>query len=166
MVGGTQEIVSIENPEARIPAHGDTFHGRDIFAPAAALLASGEALLEDLGPVVDPDTVMPLLLPLPELGGKRAVGEVWWVDRFGNCQTNIGPADLDSLGLAPGGSVMIRVGATEHPAVWHKAYGDVGEGELLVHVDSAGLVALAVRGGSAAEYLNLADGTAVTLAGT
>src|SRR5690606_31740882 len=50
MIGGASRIVSIENPEAMIPSPGETFHGRDIFAPAAGLLASGEATLDDLGP--------------------------------------------------------------------------------------------------------------------
>ena len=50
MVGGARVMVSIDNPEARIPSPGETFHGRDVFAPAAALLASGEAAIQDLGP--------------------------------------------------------------------------------------------------------------------
>src|SRR5665811_1342963 len=52
MVGGASRIVSIENEEARIPSVGATFDGRDIMAPAAALLAAGEAGIDDLGPEV------------------------------------------------------------------------------------------------------------------
>lgn len=163
MVGGAFDIVSIENPEARIPSPGETFHGRDVFGPAAALLASGEAALADLGPRVDPDTVMPLLLPLPESEPGRVVGEVWWVDRFGNCQTNVGPDVMAEIGASVGDDITVRVGASAYEARWVTAYGDVAEGDALVHVDSSGLMAVAVRNGSAADDLNLADGTAVTL---
>jgi hypothetical protein len=162
MIGGATRIVSIENPEARIPAEGVTFQGRDVFAPAAALLSSGEASIGDLGPDLDPESVQPLLLPLPEVDRERVSGEVWWVDRFGNCQTNVGPGELREAGVLPAPTVTIRVGAAVHTATWATTYSDVEAGALLAHIDSAGLVALAVRGGSAGDELNLATGVAVT----
>ena len=164
MVGGGTKIVSIENPEAMIPSPGATFHGRDVFAPAAALLASGEAALEDLGPSLEGSMVMPLMLPLPEVENAAVTGEAWWVDRFGNVQTNIGPDELGSLGLEPGGWATLKVGATVYEMPWVSAYADVAEGEGLLHVDSAGLVAFAVRGGRADELYRLGEGIAVTLA--
>ena len=166
MVGGARVMVSIENPEARIPSPGETFHGRDLFAPAAALLASGEASIRDLGPELGPDQVQPLLLPLPETKGTAVTGEAWWVDGFGNVQTNIGPDDLGAVGLAPGAMLTLRVGASSHSIPWAGSYSDVEPGEPLVHVDSAGLMAIAVRGGSADQMLNLSSGVSVTLAGT
>ena len=162
MVGGADLIVSIENPEVRIPSAGATFDGRDLFAPAAALLASGEATIEDLGPIVDPDSVLPLLLPLPEVEDGKAVGEAWWVDHFGNVQTNISPEDLAMIGLAPGSRMGVRVGSQEYQVAYVSSYGEVGEGEPLAHVDSSGLVALAVRSGRADETFRLSAGTAVT----
>ena len=95
MVGGAGLMVSIENPEAMIPSPGETFHGRDVFAPAAALLATGDAAIEDLGPALAPGEVRPLLLPLPKVEGSTVSGEAWWVDHFGNVQTNIGPEEMD-----------------------------------------------------------------------
>ncbi len=166
MVGGARKMVSIDNPEARIPSPGETFHGRDVFAPAAALLASGEAAIQDLGPEVGPDAVQPLLLPLPETQGSLVTGEAWWVDRFGNVQTNIGPDDLAAVGVAPGSVLTMKVGATLHTIPWAATYSDVEPGEALVHVDSAGLIAIAIREGAADEELNLSAGVAVTLAGT
>lgn len=165
MLGGADRIVSIENPDARIPSPGETFHGRDIFAPAAALLASGEAQPDDLGPEVDPSTVMPLLLPLPDTAPGRVVGEVWWVDRFGNCQTNIGPEALSEAGLSQDDPIRITIGPNTGEIPWVSVYGEIEESRPLLHVDSSGLMAVAVRGGSAAEMFNLADGTAVTLSG-
>ena len=162
MVGGASTIVSIENPDAMIPSAGETFHGRDVFAPAAALLASGDAALEDLGPELSGDEVVPLLLPLTETAGGIVSGEAWWVDTFGNVQTNISPEDLAAVGLGPGGTVTVKVGSTIHSVPWVISYGDVAEGDVLVHVDSVGLLALAVRGGNASEDMNLAEGVAVS----
>jgi S-adenosylmethionine hydrolase len=166
MMGGASIMVSIENPEVMIPSPGETFHGRDVFAPAAALLASGEASIEELGPVLGPHSVHPLLLPLPETQGNTVLGEAWWVDGFGNVETNIGPDDLAGVGLAPGSVVTVKIGATLHSIPWVRAYSDVGSGEVLLHVDSAGLIAIAVREGAASEDLNVSSGVAVTLTRT
>jgi S-adenosylmethionine hydrolase len=163
MVGGADRIVAIENPELRIPAAGATFDGRDLFGPAAAVLASGQATIDDLGPDVLPDTVTPLMLPLVDHGDTSLLGEILWVDRFGNAQTNIGPDDLTVIGLGPGDDVVLRIGASEHRLPWVTAYGDVAEGEPLLHVDSYGQMAVAVRGGRADEDLPLSDEVAVTM---
>lgn len=164
MVGGASRIVSIENPEAMIPSPGETFHGRDVFAPAAGLLAAGDATVEDLGPVVPGNEVTPLLLPLAEAKGSTVSGEAWWVDRFGNVQTNISPEDLSELGLAAGDAVTLTIGQTLHTLRWVTSYSDVDEREPLLHVDSAGLMAIAVRSGRADEDLSLAEGVSVRLA--
>lgn len=165
MVGGAQRIVSIENPEAMIPSPGETFHGRDVFAPAAALLAAGDATLEDLGPDVAGDEVVPLLLPLTETEGAVVTGESWWVDTYGNVQTNVGPDDLSAVGFGPGDTLTVKVGSTIHSVRWVTSYADVDEGEPLIHIDSVGLLALAVRGGRADEEMNLAEGIAVSFTG-
>lgn len=164
MVGGASRIVSIENPEAMIPSAGETFHGRDVFAPAAGLLASGDAALEDLGPAVPGEEVVPMLLPLTDIQGSVVSGEAWWVDNFGNVQTNIGPDELAGVGAGPGDTITAKVGSTIHNLPWVTSYGAVDEGEALIHVDSAGLLAIAIRGGNAAVDLNLAEGVPVSLA--
>ncbi len=161
LVGGATRIVAIENPAFRIPSQGATFAGRDIFAPAAASLAAGEAGLSDLGPEVS-DTHS-LLLPLPETSDGEVSGEVWWVDAFGNCQTNITPDELELAGLRRGSIVEIRVGSQAYEVEWVDVYGQVEPRQALLHVDSAGLVALGVRGGSAAEMFGLGDGTSIRL---
>lgn len=163
MIGGASRIVSIENPEAMIPSAGETFHGRDIFAPAAGLLASGEATLDDLGPELSDDQVNPLLLPLTDASETAISGMVWWIDRFGNAETNISPEELAGFGMAPGEVLTVRVGASIHNLPWVSTYSDVDDGHALIHVDSAGLMAIAVRGGRADEELNVFDGVSVTL---
>lgn len=159
MVGGGTRFVSLESADFRLPGAGSTFDGRDVFAPAAAVLASGEATLGDLGPDVDPASVTPLLLPLVEHDAGRVSGEIWWIDRFGNAQTNVAPDDLSLGGMRPGDAVLLRVGATEHEVVWAEGYA-AGD-PAVVHVDAHGLIAIALRGGSAAERLGLREGLSV-----
>jgi S-adenosyl-L-methionine hydrolase (adenosine-forming) len=166
MMGGAHKMVSIENPEARIPSPGETFHGRDVFAPAAGLLASGDASIDELGPPVAPDAVVPLLLPLPEVSAGLVSGEAWWVDGFGNVQTNIGPDDLQSIGFEPGAVVTVRIGASIHTMPWVNVYSDVDPGSPMIHVDSSGLVAISIRDGSAGDEMHLAEGVSVGITGS
>lgn len=163
IVGGADRVVSIENPEVILPAPGATFHGRDLFGPAAAVVASGQATLDELGPAVDPEGLMPLTIPLVEHSEAAAVGEVLWVDHFGNCQLNVTPEDLGMVGISPGADIVLRVGSAEFAIDWVTAYGDVAVGEGLVHIDSYGQIAVAVRNGRAVDSYPLAAGTAVTL---
>jgi len=162
IVGGADLIVSIEDPRFRLPSEGETFHGRDVFGPAAAVLASEQATIEDLGPVVAPGTVAPMMVPLVESDGFGGVlGEVLWVDHFGNAQTNVSPADLGSLGIQPGDDVSMLIAGTDRSIAWRTAYGDVAPGDGLIHVDSYGQIAIAVRSGRADEKFGLSVRTAV-----
>jgi len=163
MVGGSDLIVAIESDEYRLPAEGATFHGRDVFAPAAAVLASGEAEITDLGPEVDPGLVVPMMIPLVEADAFGSVnGEVLWVDHFGNAQTNVTPADLAGIGLEERGDVELIVSGTENRLPWVEAYAHVPYGEALVHVDSYGQIAIAIRDGRADEAFGLGPRTSVS----
>lgn len=163
MVGGADAVVSIENPELLLPAPGATFHGRDLFGPAAAVIASGQATFGELGPALDPDTVIPLMLPLVEHSENAVVGEVLWVDHFGNAQLNITPEDLQLVGIAPNSDIVLKIASAEFSIDWVTSYGDVEPGQGLLHIDSYGQIAVAVRDGSAVDSFPLAAGTAVTL---
>lgn len=163
LVGGASRVVSVENPDVMLPTQGATFHGRDVFAPATGVLAAGQAALEELGPAVAPDELTPLLLPLCEVEADAVTGQVWWVDRFGNAQMNIGPDDLAGIGLVPGSDVSVRIGAIDHVVPWVLTYGEVESGQALVHVDSSGLLALAIRDGNAADELAVAPHTGVVI---
>lgn len=163
MTGGAERAVSLEDPRFRLPADGVTFDGRDVFAPAAAVLASGQAALEDLGPGVLPASLTPLLLPLSEVGEGTVRGQVWWVDAFGNAQTNVTPDDLRAVGLAPGRRLVVEAAGARHDMLWAAAYGE-GPGGV-VHVDSYGMVAVAVAGGRADEEFGLVEGTTVSFGG-
>ena len=163
MIGGPRRVVSIENPEHRLDAPGPTFAGRDVLAPAAAHLAVGGAL-DDLGPEVDPAGLVPGIVSLPEIDDDGAInGEVWWVDRFGNCQLNVDPETLAALGAKQGDRLEVRCGGTARAARWVHTYGDAKPSELVALVDSYGLLSLAFDRESAAHGLGLHAGSAVTL---
>lgn len=163
IMGGAHRIFSVANPEYRLPGAGETFWGRDVFAPAAAALAAGEASLTDLGPPIGAHEVTPLLLPLPEVNPGQVSGEAWWVDTFGNVQTNISPDDLQVAGLEDCSELEVRLGATVHRIPRAATYAQVRKGELLIHVDSAGLLAIAMREGRACDELNLTERMSVVM---
>jgi S-adenosyl-L-methionine hydrolase (adenosine-forming) len=163
LAGGARSVVSLENTEYHLPAPGPTFSGRDILAPAAGYLAGGVALTE-LGPVVDPAGLVPGLVGLPEIDeGGAIVGEVWWVDRFGNCQLNVDPAELTAAGAEPGDPVEVHLANGIRAARWVHTYADAKPSELVLLVDSYGLLSLALDRESAATALGLRAGSAVTL---
>jgi S-adenosylmethionine hydrolase len=128
------------------------------------VLASGQAEIEDLGPILDPGSISPLLVPLAERAGNGAVrGSVLWVDTFGNIQFNVAPADLEALGLSAGDDVTVGFNMEESRVVWGSTYGDVAEGDPVIHVDSHGQIAIAVRGGRADDVFGFGVGDTVVL---
>jgi S-adenosylmethionine hydrolase len=163
MAGGAVSVVSLDQPEYQLPAPGPTFAGRDVLAPAAGHLAAGVPLTA-LGSPVDPAGLIPGLVSLPELRDDGAiVGEVWWVDRFGNCQLNIDPDELAVQGTGPGSRVEVHVKGEVRVARWVHTYADAKASELVLLVDSYGLVSLAYDRESAAQHLGLHASSGVTL---
>lgn len=124
-----------------------TFHGRDIFAPAAAHLALGTSP-HDLGASLDPAALVRLPRPHVSVSEGRLVSDVLRIDWFGNIQLAATADDLAASGLA--GVVDVN-GAT---ATVGEKFADVGAGELLVYVNSAGHVAVASNGSRAATTLD------------
>jgi S-adenosyl-L-methionine hydrolase (adenosine-forming) len=163
MAGGARSVIELDDPEYQLPAPGPTFAGRDILAPAAGHLASGVPLAQ-LGSPVDPGGLVPGLVSLPEVRDDGAiVGEVWWVDRFGNCQLNIDPGELGAGGAQPGGRVEVHLADGIRVARWVHTYSDAKPSELVLLVDSYGLLALALDREPASVALGLKTGSGVTL---
>jgi S-adenosylmethionine hydrolase len=155
-LGGVDTAYELANPEWFLGDVSHTFHGRDLFTPAAARIATGAAL-DDAGPAVDPATLIRLPDPVVRLGDGWVEAEVLTVDRFGNVQLAVGGDLLTGLGpdLLVNGNVRARRGTT---------FGDVGRGDLLVYEDSAGRVALAVNNGRAVVVLSVRPGDLVRIA--
>jgi S-adenosylmethionine hydrolase len=156
---GAVEAVALPPLADDAPA---TFHGRDLFAPAAAHLASG-ARLCDLGTPFDPADLVPADLPEPRVGEGELVAPVVAVDRFGNLQLLARRADLDAAGFSIGERIFAAVTDRRHPATVCRVFADAAERGMLVHIDSHGMVALAVNGGSAARRIGAGSGQAVSL---
>ena len=138
------EIVALPTP----PEASPTFHGRDLFAPAAAAIASGAALTT-LG---EPLATMPARLSYtePRYEGKAVIGEIIYVDRFGTLVTNL------TTELVPPYAVLevegLDIGSLR------RTFGDVPTGGLLAYVGSGGVIEIAVRDGSASRRLGLGVG--------
>jgi len=146
--------VSVEAQELFLPSVSSTFHGRDVYAPAAAGLALGLSI-DALGPEIFDPVPFALRLPVPGDGGLR--GEVIHVDRFGNLVTNIRAKDL------PFRPWVVRIGDAEivGPSGY---YWSVRPGELLGLLGSGGLLEISVRDGSAAKRLGAGVGTPLAAA--
>jgi S-adenosyl-L-methionine hydrolase (adenosine-forming) len=161
MVGGATAAVELTNPEYQLAAPGPSFAGRDIFAPAAAHLCAGVPLAE-LGDPVDPALLLPGLVPLPREEDGALIGEVLWVDRFGNCQLNVDPDEVDAWGdriqLR-----WVRPKEGSRTATRVHVYDDLATGQVGLAVDSYGLLAVVVARGSAADTLGLAAGDEIPL---
>ena len=147
-----EAIVSIENPALRRDVVSATFHGRDIFAPAAAHLARGTAL-DAFGPPVDDPVLLPI--PRPERLGRGIRGHVVAVDRFGNLITNVRGDWVDA------GARVVVAGRDVGPL--RRTYADAPPGGVLALVGSTGFVEISVHGGNAAQELAAGRGTIVTI---
>jgi S-adenosylmethionine hydrolase len=151
-LGGIVSVHELSSPDFRLPEVSATFHGRDVFAPAAAHLATGVPA-DRMGAPVDPAGVVRLPAPLCAVRDGRLDSEVVGEDAFGNVQLAAVAADLAAAGLGPGSRVRVLLDGSGFDADVVRTFADVPPGALLMHVDSAGHVALAVNRGSAAERL-------------
>jgi S-adenosylmethionine hydrolase len=163
IAGGAERAVVLSNADYQLAAPGATFAGRDVFAPAAAHLCNGVDLF-DLGEPIDPDVLVPGVVPLPRDEAGSVVCEVLWVDRFGNCQLNVGPDEVEAMGARVqvsvgdlAGDPVVRVAAR---AV---AFDDIGTGAVGLVTDASGMLALALARRSAAAELGLSAGDQVLL---
>lgn len=159
MAGGARRTVELTNPTYHLPAPGPTFAGRDVFAPAVAHLCAGVDI-DQLGEPLDPLSLVPGIVPLSrqEDGGK-VVGEVLWVDHFGNAQLNVDPEELAGMDT----HVALHIGDKTRAAVRVSSFAELGPGQVGLMVDSYGLMAVVLQKRSAAEELRLAAGDGVTL---
>jgi|HigsolmetaAR201D_1030396.scaffolds.fasta_scaffold21278_2 hypothetical protein len=158
IAGGAERAVELTDTRFHLEAPGATFAGRDIFAPVAAHLCNGVDLSE-LGPPIDPGLLTPGMVPLPRTESDGIHAEVLWVDRFGNCQLNVGPDDLRA-----GVDVWaVTIREDRRAARIARSFGELPAGSVGLVLDSQGLYALALDQRSAAHELGLAAGDAVVL---
>ncbi len=158
MAGGAGRTVVLTNLDFQFAAPGATFAGRDIFAPATAHLCNGVDLYE-LGDAIDPDALLPGIVPLPRFEDEAILADVLWVDRFGNCQLNLGPDEIDGWG----DKLRVLVGEDVRIATVGTTYSGLAPGVIGVVPDSCGMLALVLDRRSAAAELGLGPSDQVVL---
>ena len=151
------QAFELRAPEYQRPAVSATFHGRDVFAPAAAHLTLGVGAPHFGPPVTDPVCVA--WPEVREVGGE-VEGQVIHVDRFGNLITSIDSETVERL-TRGGVIVTASIGRRQVPLV--RTYGDLTEGSAGALVGSRGRLEVAVRQGSAAQHLRVRRGARVRL---
>ena len=161
--GGAARAFSLTNRNLWLSRVAPTFHGRDIFMPVAAHLAT-DAELAAAGEEIDVGDLVTLPVPERLVRDLVAAGEVLTVDRFGNVQLTITGADAAEIGVKPGGTVLVRCGHRQLSLPYRDTFGAVATGDLVTYTDSAGLVSIAVNGGNAAQRLGLPPGARISIA--
>jgi hypothetical protein len=148
-----EEIRSVEKSEIFLASPGQTFHGRDRFAPTAAWLLRGEPFAA-LGPVVDDPVRLPA--PPPRRAEGQILGRVAHIDRYGNLVTDIPFAWL------PVGPCQVEIGrwTTERRTT---CYAEIPPGEAAFLAGSLGTVELSLNGESLAERWGVTRGAGVTI---
>jgi S-adenosyl-L-methionine hydrolase (adenosine-forming) len=155
VAGGVVEAVDIGGSPFALHPVSATFHGRDIFAPVAARLASGAAL-RDAGESIDPAGLVSLELPRAQVSDGGVVAHVLYVDGFGNVQLDVEGDEIPRFGLSAGQDVELTAGGGRPTrARYVRTFADASEGELLLYEDSYSRLAVAVNQGSAASRLGL-----------
>ena len=148
------KIVELTEKKYQLRNPSSTFHGRDIFAPAAAHLAEGLPLGR-LGKRLS--NLIWREIPKPFKTAKGWSGEVLWVDRFGNLITNLEPSHFPKPFRLKVGKTVVLNFATH--------YADVKRGTVMALVGSSGTLEISVNGGNAAQKLGARIGTQVVLGG-
>lgn len=140
----------------------ETFHGRDLFAPAAGYLAAGKPPTS-LG--VETSTYVESAFPAPRVSDRMVEGEIIHVDRFGNLVTNIDRKIPEARGLRFGSVLQLQAGKIRHPKKvrFAETYSQASKGELLLTVGSGGFLEVSVNQGDASKRLGLKAGKKVKL---
>jgi len=142
------EIIELTGEKYRLKNPSSTFHGRDIFAPAAAYLAKGVPAAR-LGKKLS--NLIWREIPVPFKTPKGLVGQVLWIDHFGNLVTNFEASHLKKpLRLKMGKTVILNL---------HEHYAQAKKGELIALIGSFGNLEISVNGGNAAQRLGATIGT-------
>jgi S-adenosylmethionine hydrolase len=163
-LGGIRAVHVLEAGAYRLPVVSASFHGRDIFAPAAAHLARGISLA-DLGRALDPAELVPSPIRAAEAVEGELRSSVVYVDTFGNVKLAGLRADLEAaLGpLVPGDPLVLEVDGRTIETTWQATFGDVAVGATLVYEDSYGRICLAASQANAAAIHSIVEDLEVAI---
>jgi len=161
-LGGVERAVVIDSTEVVLRPTSRTFHGRDVFAPAAAHLAGG-AELSSLGATTPVDALTEVEVPRGDIEPGGTSASVLSVDRFGNVALALTGDEFSRAGLDASAVLEVRTPDRVARAIPGSTFGDVEPGTLVVLIDSAGWVAIGRNGGSAADLLGARPGMVIRL---
>ena len=154
---GIVEVRELANPDYALETISRTFHGRDLFAPAAAHLANGVPLAE-LGPPLHPDALVRLDLPRPAFDEDRIDATMLYVDSFGNIALNLTRDDAEHAGVVPGSRVELELAGERYYAVMARTFADARPGDVILYEDSYRNMSVAINRGNAASMLHAGQG--------
>ena len=152
----------LANPKYALESISRTFHGRDLFSPAAAHLARGVAL-EELGPPIDPEGLVLLDLPTPVREAGSLVATALYVDSFGNIALNLARDDVEGLGIVSGTRVELEASGERYYAVMARTFADARVGDVILYEDSYRNISIAISRGSAARMLHTLPGQRIRI---
>ncbi len=160
---GIDGAFAIANPELFRKPISSTFHGRDIFAPAAAYLALGNPI-ESIGPPISEKRLVRLQAAVSErIIENKVMGCVVAIDHFGNLMSNISSKTLGILlKRFPGRPIVVHIGSTPI-ANFVKSYSEADPDQLIALVGSRGFVEISVNMGNAAKYLSVSKGAPIEI---
>ena len=161
-LGGVAAAYEITNREYALEPVSATFHGRDIFAPAAAHLTNGLDPA-DFGPPLEVESLVRLEIPQPEIGERRIRATCLYVDRFGNIQLNVHAAQLEPLGIVPGRQIEVVLAMDRFYALAARTFAEARTGDIILYEDAYRNIALAISRGNAAQTFGVRAGTEVRL---
>ena len=156
-LGGIESAHELANPAYALEPVSRTFHGRDLFSPAAAHIAAGVDPAA-LGPAVGPDTLARIEVPSPVVEGSRIEATVLYVDRYGNVQLNLSRADVERAGIVAGQRVELDLLVDRYSASAARTFADARPGDIILYEDSYENIAIAVTDGNAAEMFSIRPG--------
>ncbi len=157
---GIKCIREITNPKYMLKKVSRTFHGRDIFSPAAAYLAKG-AKPSEFGPVIE-DPVKPSF-SVPEIRKETIIGEVIHIDEFGNLITNISEENLKEFRISEGKNLHIQLGDRRLILKLCSSYDEAPRNAPLSIIGGTGFLEISVNRGNASKILDAKIGTPIIL---
>ena len=159
---GIDQAHELANPEYALESISRTFHGRDLFAPAAAHLATGVPL-EELGPPVDPEGLIRLDVPEPVVRDGAIHATLLYVDSFGNIALNLDRDDVEALGISSGTRIELELSGERYYALMARTFADARPGDVILYEDSYKKMSLAISRGSAARMLHASPGQVIQI---
>src|SRR3954447_1862797 len=159
---GISEAHELANPAYALESVSRTFHGRDLFAPAAAHLASGIPIGE-LGPPIDARALVRLEPPEPAFEDGVVHATTLYVASFGNIALNLTRDDIDRVGVVPGSRVELDLSGERYFAVAARTFADARGGDVILFEDSYRNMSIAISNGSAAAMLHAVVGTTLSI---